>query len=132
MVRSIWKGNFINKFLLIKLSLNYCLSEVNVQKKKTSRFLLKNTNVFLWNCFKNKKFFIYNGRKWTSIIIDNSMIWYNLHDFVLTRLSGVTHNLKKKKKEMRNMTAKKQRKLLKKLKKKNTLKRNPRGWKKRI
>ena len=80
--------------------------------------LLKNKNIFLFPEFIGLQFYVYNGFLWYIILIDNTMINYNLGCFLFTRAIGITHNLKKIKKTLRSKKIKSKPKIIIKKKKK--------------
>ena len=106
MVRSIWKGKFVYTDFL---SNDLLYKEV---------ILLKNKNIFLFSDFIGIQFYVYNGFSWFIILIDNTMINYNLGCFLFTRMLGVTHNLKKIKKTLQAKKIKNKSKIIVKIKKK--------------
>jgi small subunit ribosomal protein S19 len=87
MIRSIWKGTFIDN----------CLFKINNKKNKNKIIKIYSRRSIIFPHFINKKVNIYNGNKFILVKITNDMIGHKFGEFALTRQLYVFKGKKKKK-----------------------------------
>ena len=88
MVRSSWKGPFIDKNTVD-------LIKKNIYQKKSCT-VKRSSEIMPW--FLDKTVKIHNGKKLTSLQITNEMIGHKFGEFSFTRVKNIYKNKKKKKK----------------------------------
>lgn len=88
MSRSVWKGPFVDRFLLKKIH----------RAEKYARIKIWSRRSVIIPQFIGKKFEVYNGKKFVSIEISEDMVGHKLGEFSPTRLRAVHKDKKKLKK----------------------------------
>jgi small subunit ribosomal protein S19 len=84
MIRSLWKGVFIDNHLL------------NIKEKEEKIIKIYSRRSIIFPYFVNKKVNIYNGNKFVTIKVTNEMIGHKFGEFAQTRQ---IYAFKKKKKK---------------------------------
>jgi small subunit ribosomal protein S19 len=78
MTRALWKGPFIQNFLLQEVKKLYYNTNYNIIK-------IKSRNSIIFPIFLGFNFEVYNGKKFISISVKKNMIGAKFGEFILTR-----------------------------------------------
>jgi small subunit ribosomal protein S19 len=90
MVRSLWKGPFVDSYLIKKIptSIVAMLSKVNLNNaKSSSRGVIKvwSRRSFILPEFINKFFEVHNGKQFISLQVNEDMVGHKFGEFASTR-----------------------------------------------
>lgn len=95
-MRSTWKGIFINKKIFstsqnIKSSYN--------KADGVSGYFKNINNISILSVFVGLVFYLYNGKRFESIMVKENMVGFKLGNFIHTKKTPVYFNKKKKKRK---------------------------------
>jgi small subunit ribosomal protein S19 len=77
MTRSLWKGPFLENFILKQLN--------NVNSSHGKSIFIRSRNSIIFPSCVGLIFNVYNGKKFTSLVIKKNMVGLKFGEFVITR-----------------------------------------------
>jgi len=87
-MRSIWKGPFVNTNILHEILI---LRELN-KKKNPIKITSKNSVIF--PSFIGLAFSIFNGKKFSNLVITENMVGHKFGEFVVTKKCSIDKKIK--------------------------------------